>query len=58
MMSPPPDLFEKSGGTPRERDIATYMGVAPSQIKKYKETIRLQMLSLGMGPEDSLESQT
>lgn len=57
MMSPPPELFEKCGGNPRERDIATYMGVKQSQIKKYKETIRLQMLALGMGPEDPLESQ-
>jgi hypothetical protein len=58
LMSPPPDLFEKYGGSPRERDIAEYMGINPSQIKRFKETIRLQMLALGIGPDDELESQT
>jgi len=58
MTSPPPDFFEQYGKNFRERDVATYMGVHSSQIKKYKETIRLQMLALGMGPEDSLRTQT
>jgi len=58
VMSPPPELYEMFGSSPRDRDIAVFMGVNSSQIKKFKETIRIQMLALGMGPNDTLESQT
>ena len=58
MTSPPPDFFEQYGNNYREKDIAVYMGVNSAQIKRFKETIRLQMLALGMGPEDSLNTQT
>jgi hypothetical protein len=58
MTSPPPDFFERYGKNYREKDVAVYMGVNSAQIKRFKETIRLQMLALGMGPEDSLNTQT
>jgi hypothetical protein len=58
LMSPPPELCEKVGSTPRERDIAEFMGVGSGDIKKFKSTIRLQMYALGLVPSEYFELQT
>jgi hypothetical protein len=50
VISPPPELNEQYGPSPRERDIAVFMGVPPNDIKRFKATIKLQMMALNMAP--------
>jgi hypothetical protein len=58
LMSPPPDLCDRAGPTPKEGDIAEFMGVGRGDIKKFKSTIRLQMYAIGLVPSEYFELQT
>lgn len=56
IIDPPPQFTNEYGESTKRSDIARFLGISQNEAKKIIETIKLQMMALGIGP-DSLRLQ-